>query len=101
MVQNFNKPAKADLPEDNDALFALYKKTGDIAVRNEIVNRYTYLAEIISRKFLNRGVEYDDIYQVACIALIKAVERFDPERVQICQFCYPDHRRRNQKIFSR
>ena len=80
MVQNFNKPAKADLPEDNDALFALYKKTGDIAVRNEIVNRYTYLAEIISRKFLNRGVEYDDIYQVACIALIKAVERFDPEK---------------------
>ena len=28
MVQNFNKPAKADLPEDNDALFALYKNRG-------------------------------------------------------------------------
>lgn len=78
MDQNVKKPAQAEWPEDNDELFALYKKTGDVAARNEIVNRYTYLAEIISRKFLNRGVEYEDIYQVACIALIKAVERFDP-----------------------
>lgn len=80
MVQNINKPAKTDWPEDNDELFALYKEERNVAVRNEIVNRYTYLAEIISRKFLNRGVEYEDIYQVACIALIKAVERFDPEK---------------------
>jgi RNA polymerase sigma-B factor len=78
MDQNFNKPVKADRPEDNDELFELYSKSRDVAVRNEIVKRYTYLAEIISRKFLNRGVEYEDIYQVACIALIKAVERFDP-----------------------
>jgi RNA polymerase sigma-B factor len=80
MDQNFNKPVKADRPEDNDELFELYSKSRDVAVRNEIVKRYTYLAEIISRKFLNRGVEYEDIYQVACIALIKAVERFDPEK---------------------
>jgi RNA polymerase sigma-B factor len=80
MDQNFNKPAGSSGPGDVDALFARYVKDRDVAVRNEIVNRYTYLAEIISRKFLNRGVEYEDIYQVACIALIKAVERFDPEK---------------------
>ncbi len=80
MDQNFNKPTASKKPGDVDALFARYVKDRNITVRNEIVDRYTYLAEIISRKFLNRGVEYEDIYQVACIALIKAVERFMPEK---------------------
>lgn len=66
--------------DGTDALFDKYTKDRDVASRNEIVNRYIYLAEIISRKFLNRGVDYDDIYQVACVALIKAVERFSPDK---------------------
>lgn len=66
--------------EDSDALFARYNSDKDIASRNELVKRYIYLAEIISKKFLNRGVDYEDIYQVACIALIKAVERFSPDK---------------------
>lgn len=72
----------ADLKEakDIDALFAKYSRDRDVASRNELVGRYMYLAEIISKKFLNRGAEYDDIHQVACIALIKAVERFSPEK---------------------
>lgn len=80
MDKNFNKPAGPGKSAEVDELFEKYARTRDVAVRNEIVSRYTYLAEIISRKFLNRGVEYDDIYQVACIALIKAVERFVPEK---------------------
>lgn len=66
--------------EDTDALFARYSREKDIAGRNELVKRYIYLAEIISKKFLNRGVDYEDVYQVACIALIKAVERFSPDK---------------------
>lgn len=66
--------------KDTDALFAKYGRDKDVASRNELVGRYMYLAEIISKKFLNRGADYEDIYQVACIALIKAVERFDPEK---------------------
>lgn len=66
--------------EDSDALFARYSIDRDITSRNDLVKRYIYLAEIISKKFLNRGVDYEDIYQVACIALIKAVERFSPDK---------------------
>jgi len=66
--------------ENTDALFARYNSDKNIADRNELVRRYMYLAEIISKKFLNRGVDYEDIYQVACIALIKAVERFSPDK---------------------
>ena len=65
---------------DSDELFARYYKSQNIADSNELVRRYLYLAEIISKKFLNRGVEYEDIYQVACIALIKSVERFSPDK---------------------
>ena len=42
------------------------------------------------KKFLNRGIDYEDIYQVASIALIKAVERFDPEKgVKFSSFATP------------
>ena len=66
--------------ENTDSLFERYVRCKDVADRNELVNRHLYLAEIISRKFLNRGVDFDDIYQVACVALIKAVERFSPDK---------------------
>ncbi len=63
-----------------DELFRNYIKDPSIDNRNVIVNQYLYLADAISRKFTNRGIDYDDIRQVAAIALIKAVERFDPEK---------------------
>lgn len=71
-------------------LFEKYYINRDIEVRNQIVSRYMYLAEIISKKFINRGVELDDIYQVACVALINAVERFNiSEEVKFVSFATP------------
>lgn len=35
---------------------------------------------ILVRKYLNRGVDYDDLYQVGSMALVLAAERYDPER---------------------
>lgn len=64
----------------NKELFLLYKENKDIEVRNELVQRYLYIADILVRKYINRGIEYDDLYQVASLALIKAVERFDVEK---------------------
>lgn len=79
---------KDALQEKN--LFIEYSNTQDPNLRNIIVSKYLYLAEIISKKFINRGVDYDDIYQVACIALIKAVERFDVnEEVKFISFATP------------
>ena len=71
-------------------LFAQYYRTKDPKIRDELVNRYIYIAEILSRKFINRGLEYDDIYQVACVGIMYAVERFDPNRgVQFATFATP------------
>lgn len=61
-------------------MFSTYRRTKDTKLRDEIVSSYIYIAEILSRKFINRGVEYDDIYQVACLGIVYAVERFDPDK---------------------
>ena len=71
-------------------LFEAYRENRDLATRNEIISRYMYLADIITKKFANRGVDSDDIYQVACVALINAVERFDPDaEVKFVSFATP------------
>ena len=75
---------------DNDEIFIIYRDNPSVTTRNAIVNRFMYLAEIISKKFVNRGVDYEDIYQVACMALIKAVERFSPDKgVKFVSFATP------------
>jgi len=78
-------------PDNEDEfLFLKYKDNPSAKNRNEIVNKYIYLAEVISKKFVNRGIDYDDIYQVACIALIKAAERFSLEKgVKFVSFATP------------
>ncbi len=65
---------------DDKELFAAYRATGDIALRNEIAEKYLYIAAVIAKKFTGRGVEYDDLYQVASLALLKGIDRFDPEK---------------------
>ena len=71
-------------------LFSRYRQTRDPKLRDSLVESYIYIAEILSRKFINRGVEYDDIYQVACLGILYAVERFDPDRgVKFATFATP------------
>ena len=65
--------------EQINALFARYKETGDIALRNKIAEHYLYIADILAKKFVGRGVEYDDLKQVASYALLRGVDRFDPD----------------------
>lgn len=62
-----------------DELFRKYRLTGDIKLRNRLVENYFNIAEILAKKFSGRGVEYDDLLQVASEALIAGVEKFDPD----------------------
>lgn len=65
--------------EEIDELFRKYRQTRDKKIRNELVEKHLYIAEILAKKFSGRGVEYDDLYQVASEALISGVEKFDPD----------------------
>lgn len=61
-------------------LFQEYYKSRDINLRNRIVEENLYMVEILARKYVGRGIDYDDLYQVGAMALISAVERFNPEK---------------------
>jgi len=64
-----------DTLKNNDELFSEY-----VQIRNRLIEQYLYIAEIAAKKFAGRGVDYEDLYQVASLALVKAIERFEPER---------------------
>ena len=48
--------------------------------RDEMILNNTALVHSIAKRFLNRGAEYEDIFQAGCIGLIKAVDNFDESR---------------------
>jgi RNA polymerase sigma-B factor len=62
------------------ALFREYQKQHDPEIREELIEAHLGLVEYLSRRFAGRGEPLEDLIQVATIGLIKAVDRFDPER---------------------
>lgn len=82
MSNSTSNEAKEKLKNKKDSkeLFRKYAETKNIDVREELISRYMYIAEILSKKYANKGIDYDDIYQVACIGLIYAVDRFDIDK---------------------
>jgi RNA polymerase sigma-B factor len=75
-----NKVDATKKKEEGAALFAEYAQDRNEETRNRIVEHYLYLAEILSKKYTGRGIEYDDLFQVASMALLLAVDRFDPSK---------------------
>jgi len=61
-------------------LFARFTATRDVSIRNELAERHRGLAVSLARRFNGRGEPLDDLVQVAMIALLRAIERFEPER---------------------
>ena len=61
-------------------LLADYARTRDRDVMAQLVEGYLPLCRTIAWKFRGQGVETEDLEQVAAIALMKAIERFEPER---------------------
>lgn len=61
-------------------LFRRYKEEGDEAARDELIVSHTNLVRFLAAKFKNRGEDPDDLIQVGTVGLIKAIDRFDPDR---------------------
>jgi len=61
-------------------LFRRFRETGDPEVRQELIEAHLGLVEYLARRFAGRGEPLEDLVQVATIGLIKAVDRFDPDR---------------------
>ncbi len=78
------------MTDEKNELFKRYKESGDKEIRNQIAEKYLYIADILAKKFVGRGVEYDDLKQVASYALLRGIDRFDPDMgMQFSTFITP------------
>jgi len=69
-----------DQRDEDKRLFLAYRRSGDLAARDALIQRFLPLARSLARRYA-RGVEpLDDLEQVASLALIKAIDGFDIER---------------------
>jgi len=65
----------------NDEMATLFKKfkDGDKMAKEDIINGNLKLVLSIISKFRNKNLDMNDLFQVGCVGLIKAVDNFDPE----------------------
>ena len=56
-----------------------YHADGDLAAREELIHRFLPLARKLAVR-ASRGDSLEDVYQVASVAVVKGVDRYDPER---------------------
>lgn len=72
--------SRSPAPEDVEKRFQEYARTRDRKLRNALVEEHIGLASHLARRYASRGVPLDDLRQIALLGLVKAVERFDPQR---------------------
>ena len=71
-------------------LLRRWHKQGDRNARDQLVERMLPLAKSLARRYQNKGEPLDDLEQVACVGLIKAIDRFDLDReVRFATFAVP------------
>lgn len=61
-------------------LFRAYRADGSRRVRDRLITEYDWIAQRCARRLSDRGEPLADLVQVARLGLVKAVDRFDPER---------------------
>ena len=61
-------------------LFRRWRRFRDRRARDELIERFLPLARKLARRYVPSSEPYEDLVQVASLGLVKAVERFDPDR---------------------
>jgi RNA polymerase sigma-B factor len=74
------QPVGARYRIDERALLALWHYEHDVAARDALVERMLPLARRVAGRYRRPGEPFDDLLQIATIGLVKAIDRFDPER---------------------
>lgn len=72
------KLEKSENSEDKKELQKIKRKIK--LIRDDLISKNLYIAEILAKKYSNRGIEYDDLYQIASLGLILALDRFNADR---------------------
>jgi RNA polymerase sigma-B factor len=66
--------------DDLDQLFTRWHRHSDQLARDELVKRFMPLARNLARRYNRSSEPFEDLLQVASLGLLKALDRFDPQR---------------------
>src|SRR5271156_1382758 len=66
--------------EDSRELLLRWQQHGDPGARDQLVERFMPLARSLARRYGRSAEPFEDLLQVASLGLLKALDRFDPER---------------------
>jgi RNA polymerase sporulation-specific sigma factor len=69
---------KRDYNYDDNVELIRMARGGDKNALDKLIQLNLPLVSAVSKKFLNRGYEYEDIFQIGSMGLVKAVNNFDP-----------------------
>ena len=93
-----NKPRRERRPrlrsvtshETARTLLREYREHGDLRARERLIQQYMPLVKSLARRHSRGSEQYEDLVQVGCIGLIKAVDRFEPTRAEFGAFAIPN-----------
>ena len=52
-------------------------QNGDLEAKNMLINENYPLVKSVIRRYRNKGVDYDDLFQLGCVGFVKAINNFD------------------------
>ena len=67
------------MQQDNVNELVLRAKHGDDYAKNLLVQQNQPLIKSLLKRYLGKGVEYDDLFQLGCLGFVKAINKFDPQ----------------------
>jgi RNA polymerase sigma-B factor len=70
----------AERAEADRALFQRFRDQADSVDRELLVERFLPLARSLAARYKGHSEAFDDIFQVACLGLVKAIDRYDPSQ---------------------
>jgi len=85
-----DRSSRARRPTREERLLARYRETGDLASREELIARLLPLAKRLASRYRHSGESQEDLEQVACIGLIKAVDRYEPDVGPFVRYAVPN-----------
>jgi RNA polymerase sigma-B factor len=77
---NGRSPAVQVRAREDRRLFLRFHRDGDIHARERLAERFMPLARQVARRYHRTGQPFEDLLQVASLGLVKAIDRFDPDR---------------------
>ncbi|MBE7073740.1 MAG: SigB/SigF/SigG family RNA polymerase sigma factor [Clostridiales bacterium] len=77
---------------DNDQVLRLVQlaQQGDLTAKGLLVEENAPLIKSVIKRFRNKGIEYEDLYQIGCMGFLKAMKNFNPDfKVKFSTYVVP------------